>query len=226
MKTNTVKRRDILAAVGTASTISLSNGVQAVKTGETTHLVEAGIEFSIPEGRYRGTRLDGNPVYYLDGEKDTIALYPSNSPDRDTIINNDHVIATRKTSTGIARVGPQNERRIITRLSGYRRPVQSVLLNSALTEMATVSVSGQSTDIQTGDEIRSLPVGESIKLTLPSHQLTAITRVNTDEVVSVDGVPDYRESTPMINGTAEIIAKPTLMVKNWGEMKIAEITSN
>jgi len=225
MATENLNRRDVLAALGGGSIITLTNGAEAVETGVQTRLVEASIEFDIPDGNYLATNIDGNPVYVVDEERDTIALFPTRSEGRDRIISKEAVVAGKSIGQSPTTIGPRGEKSINTDTLGYRRPTRSVQTDSQISIAdPKINVRNESAIVTAGDEQFDLRPGDSIEQVLEEQEITVFERSKSEETVSVAGVPDHRESHAIELTPKDVSATPTLQVKNWGKLSVVEIT--
>lgn len=226
MNSKNVDRRTVLAAIGSASVMTLTDGVKAVDTGEETHLIEAGIEFTVPGNSYMSTQINGNPTYYVDEEKGAIVLYPTRSSGRNRLIDLDKVIAGQTIKAPSATIGPQDEKNLITDISGFRRPVRSIILDKPIKEPApTIGIQGKTAMVSVGEQQASLAPGNSTKIALGSKNVTTFKRTTSEVPAEVDGVPDYRAGTTIELEPTQVQARPMLQVKNWGSLPVVEINN-
>lgn len=226
MTTENLNRRDVLAALGGGSIITLTNGAEAVETGVQTRLVEASIEFDLPDGNYLATKIGGNPVYVVDEERDAIALFPTRSEERGRIISKEAVVAGKSIRQPPSAIGPRGEKSIITDTLGYRRPTRSVQIDSPISMAEPkINVLNESAIVTVGDEQFNLEPGDSIEQVLEEQKITVFERSKSEETVSVAGVPDHRETNAIELTPKDVSATPTLQVKNWGKLSVVEITN-
>lgn len=187
--------------------------------------MEASIEFDIPNGNYLATNIDGNPVYTVDEERDAMALFPTYSPERNRILSNEAVVAGTTVDGPSATIGPNGERSILTDTLGYRRPARSVQIESPITMVEpTITVRKESAVVAMGDEQFRLGPGESAEHPLAEQEVTVFERSKSEETVDVAGVPDHRQTNAIELTSRDVVATPTVQVRNRGELPVVEIT--
>lgn len=220
-----VDRRDVLASIGTVGAVTLSNGVRATKTGAKTHLVEASIEFKLPDNTYVETRIDGNPVYVVDEDKSAIVLYPTGSPQRDRLISKDTVIAGWKINGKRATIGPSGENKIVIRTLGYRRPAKAVVVDESVNSPnSVVKITGKKAKVDVEGKTVEVNIGESKQVELDPLQLSPFVQNRKNKKETIESISEYRLAHPVETSKKAVTAEPILNIKNWGELPVVEVT--
>ncbi len=165
--------------MGGASLLTLSSGAEAVETDASVRLIEASMEFDLPDANYISDRPHGNPIYTVDTERDVIAVYPTRSNAANRIRSGGQVVGTQSVVNPPTRVGPTREKYVVTDVLGYRRPTEIVYTDAVPPVVnPRITTAGETAVVDT-DQIAVAP-DESVELDQPDVELTVYERFRSD----------------------------------------------
>ena len=226
MTENTLTRRKALKLTGLASGVGLAGLATGKQTGNKLRLVEAEIEYELPDGpSYHLFHHDSPAPYHVDEDRGVVkiteltpnALREKLSSDKPVVRDQD------SENAGTAQLGNKQIKRLPLAFSTRSRLAKTVPLAEPVSlPSVRVRPNKSKAKIETPAGTQEISPGNTLETELPSHEVVANTITILDEKSTDPSIPPHRRGLKEEYGTVKVTAIPTLRVRDYGKMAVKE----
>lgn len=226
MTENTLTRRRALKLTGLASGVGLAGLATGKQTGNELRLVEAEIEYELPNGpSYHLFHHDSSAPYHVDESRSVLkiteltpnALREKLSGDKPLVRDQD------SESVGGAQLGNEQIKQLPLAFSTRSRLAETVSLSEPVSlPSLKIRADQAKAKIETPSGTKEISPGNTLETELSSHEVVVNTITVKDEKTNDPSIPPHRRGLKEEYGTVSVTATPTLRVRDYGKMAVEE----
>lgn len=226
MSEDTLTRRKALKLTGLASGVGLAGLATGKQTGNELRLVEAEIEYELPDGpSYHRFHHDSPAPYRVDEDQGVVEITELTSGALREKLSGEKPLVRDQNSenVGAAQLGNKQIKRLPLAFSTRSRLAETVSLAEPVSLPSVRVRPGQAkARIETPAGTKEISPGNALETKLPSHEVVANTITVLDEKSTDSSIPAHRRGLKEEYGTTTVTATPTLRVRDYGKVAVKE----
>lgn len=223
---NTLTRRKALKLTGLASGVGLAGLATGKQTGNELRLIEAEIEYELPDGpSYHLFHHDSPAPYHVDKERGIIEITELTSKALREKLSGDKSLVRDQDSENVggAQLGNKQIKRLPLAFSTRSRLAKTAPLSEPVSLPSIRVRPGQAkAKIETPVGTKEISPGNTLETKLPSNEVVANTITILDEKTTDSSIPAHRRGPKEEYGTVRVTATPTLRVRDYGRVTVKE----
>ena len=221
-------RREALKAIGVAGSLTTTGVLTDQQTPYgTVRLIEAGIEYDLPNGyNYNTYHLDGQPMYHVGADGTRLFLTRSAPASVRRLFAKSDVITSGDRVTGTPGVltNTRPTKGVTTKLASGARPVIGVALAESHTK-PTIEIRrlDQTPVIATKTVEKEVTSDLETSHSVKPREITAETRHVLDERVDDESVPMHERALKTEYRDVQVEAVPKVRIRDHGELTVMDV---